>query len=71
VDLSAALIIRVFGQEASAQEGRLRTLLLISSLAAFDPGSDVVVRVLGGCTWVEERLELTNLDVNCPPLSLP
>lgn len=46
MELSAALISRVLGQQATTQEGRLRALLLISSLAAFDAGSHVAAPVL-------------------------
>jgi TetR/AcrR family transcriptional regulator, regulator of cefoperazone and chloramphenicol sensitivity len=55
--LSAALISCVLGQQATTQEGRLRTLLLISSLAAFDTGSHVAVRILGWPDLRDGRLE--------------
>jgi TetR/AcrR family transcriptional regulator, regulator of cefoperazone and chloramphenicol sensitivity len=63
LELSAALISRVLGQQATTQEGRLRALLLISSLAAFDTGSHVAVRVLGWPDLREERLELVKKAV--------
>ena len=64
LELSAALISRVLGQQATTQEGRLRALLLISSLAAFDTGSHVAVRVLGWPDLREERLELVKKAVH-------
>ena len=64
VELSAALICRVLGQQATTQEGRLRALLLISSLAAFDTGSHVAVRVLGWPDLREERLELVKKAIH-------
>ena len=64
VQLSAAPISRDLGQQATTQEGRLRALLLISSLAAFDTGSHVAVRVLGWPDLREERLELVKKAVH-------
>lgn len=47
IELAAALISRALGQRETSAEARVRAVLLISSLTAFQTGRTVVTRALG------------------------
>ena len=56
IDLVATMIARLQGRDAADQPARIRAMLLIASLTAFQSGRAVALRTLGWQTFGDEEL---------------
>jgi len=64
VDLTARLIARILGRPANDQAARIRALLLISSVMAFQPGRSISLRTMQWSTVGPEELALVLSSLN-------
>lgn len=64
VDLTARLIARILGRPADDQGARIRALLLISSVMAFQPGRSISLRTMHWSAVGPEELALVLSSLN-------